>query len=294
MKQIEAELLDRLKTRLQLSQSRVYALIDQKVRTAHLPRRLAAIALAAERGINISRFASPEDLAEMRQAGNRSPAVSLADLPPVSPATTSKATRVKKRSAKRGPGSNTVFVVHGRDGQLREAMFAFLRSIALKPFEWNQVIRMTGQASPYIGTILDTAFREAAVVVVLLTPDDEAQLKRAFWTPRDKIEEKKLTGQPRPNVLFEAGMALGRNPDSTVLVQIGEVRQFSDVAGRHLVHMTNDTGARQELAIKLRTAGAAVDLDGRDWMNAGDFSFPLDAGRSKNRRKVRGKESRSK
>lgn len=284
---IDADLLERLKSRLNLSQSRVYALIDQKVRTASLPRRLAAIAVAAERGINISRFATAEDLAEMRQAGNRSSAVSLADLPPVYPASSAKpvAKKAKAQKKKKGPGGNKVFVIHGRDGRLRHSMFTFLRSIGLDPLEWTRLIQMTGQGSPYIGTILDTAFREAAAVVVLLTPDDEAQLKREFWSQREDAKEKRLTGQARPNVLFEAGMALGRNPQSTVLVQVGEVRQFSDVAGRHLVHLSDDTGTRQELAIKLRTAGATVDLDGRDWMTAGDFSFPTKSKKKKKKGK---------
>ncbi|MEI2722671.1 MAG: hypothetical protein V9H26_03745 [Verrucomicrobiota bacterium] len=44
----------------------------------------------------------------------------------------------------------------------------------------EQAIKMTGQPSPYVGTILETAFREAAAIVVLFTPDDEARLRRNF------------------------------------------------------------------------------------------------------------------
>ena len=74
-------------------------------------------------------------------------------------------------------------------------------------------------------------------VVVLLTADDEALLRRRFRKAKEPIHEINLTGQARANVLFEAGMALGRKPESTVLVQIGEVRPFSDIAGRHIVHL---------------------------------------------------------
>jgi hypothetical protein len=36
-------------------------------------------------------------------------------------------------------------------------------------------------------------------------------------------------------VLFEAGLAMGRHPRKTVLVQVGKSKPFSDVDGRHMV-----------------------------------------------------------
>lgn len=132
---------------------------------------------------------------------------------------------------------------------------------------------MTGQPSPYVGTILETAFREAAAVVVLLTPDDEAKLRKHFVVSRDPSYEKKLTGQARPNVLFEAGMAFGRDPNSTILMQIGDIRPFSDVAGRHILRMSNQATSRQELATKLANAGCNVNTSGSDWLTTGDFKL---------------------
>lgn len=52
----------------------------------------------------------------------------------------------------------TVFVVHGRDHELRDSMFAFLRAVELKPLEWGQARALTKKPSPYIGEILDIAF----------------------------------------------------------------------------------------------------------------------------------------
>jgi predicted nucleotide-binding protein len=274
MARIDQDLLDKLKARLGLSQSRIYAHIDTTGRSLHLPRHLAALALAAQRGINIHRYASPQDWADLRAAGGAARGAQAPQSPaPVAVASGGKVARKAKKKAKRGP-RNTVFVVHGRDTRLRDSMFEFLRAIGLKPLEWNQVIKLTRQASPYVGTILDTAFREAAAVVVLLTPDDEAQLKREFWSSRDGRDEKALTGQARPNVLFEAGLAFGRNPTSTILVEVGKVRPFSDVAGRHVVHLANAPHSRQELAMKLENAGCDVDRSGVDWLTAGDFEGP--------------------
>jgi predicted nucleotide-binding protein len=164
-----------------------------------------------------------------------------------------------------------VFVVHGRNLEARNSLFRFLRSIGLKPLEWSQAITETGKASPFIGEILDVAFSKAQAVVVLMTPDDVAQLRESFRSPSDPPYESQLTGQARPNVLFEAGMAIGRNPDRTVIVELGTVRPFSDIAGRHTIRLSNDSAARQELAQRLETAGCAVDLSGRDWHKEGDF-----------------------
>lgn len=279
MSRINQELLGRIKSKLGISQSRAYALIDEKVRSLALPRNLAAIALAAERGINISRFASREELAEIRSAG-----ASSAPAPVVVPGVGS-ALGTNGRSRARSPGTakakakatalprrgTTVFVVHGRNVAARDAVFAFLRAIGLQPLEWSQALKATGKPSPYVGEILDAAFRTAAAVVVLLTPDDEAMLKPMFLVKHDPSYEKKLTGQARPNVLFEAGMAFGKDANSTVLVQIGDVRPFSDVAGRHVLHLNNSAASRSEFATRLANAGCNVNTTGQDWFNVGDF-----------------------
>ena len=164
-----------------------------------------------------------------------------------------------------------VFVVHGRNDTAREAMFAFLRSIDLIPLEWNVAREDTGKPSPYIGEILQAAFSRAHAVVVLLTPDDEARLKPQFRADADPPYETQLTGQARPNVLFEAGMAMGGQPDRVVLVELGNLRPFTDIAGLHIVRMDNSSQRRQELAQKLRTAGCPINLNGESWHTAGDF-----------------------
>mgnify|MGYP000485185991 CR=1 FL=1 len=73
-----------------------------------------------------------------------------------------------------------VFVVHGRNLDVRDAMFGFLRTIGLEPIEWSTAISATGSASPYIGQALDAAFEMAQAVVVLLTPDDIAYLRPEY------------------------------------------------------------------------------------------------------------------
>jgi predicted nucleotide-binding protein len=110
-----------------------------------------------------------------------------------------------------------VFVVHGRNLAARTAMFTFLRAIGLAPIEWSEAIKLTGEASPYIGHILEAAFNAAQAIVVLLTPDDTAYLRSAY-------------------------------------------------------------AGGSELAERLRAAGCSVDLEGTDWLSAGDFALPSESG----------------
>ena len=71
--------------------------------------------------------------------------------------------------------------------------------------------------------------------MILLSPDEEAKIRPKFVSQTDKKKGQHLKGfQPRPNVMFEAGLALGAHSDKTILVQVGTVRDISDIAGKHM------------------------------------------------------------
>src|SRR5262249_34321503 len=149
--------------------------------------------------------------------------------------------------------------------------FVLLRAFGLNPMEWGEIISKTGKTSPYVGEILETGFRLARAVVAILTPDDLACLHPDFVEEDDPDYEKQATGQARPNVLFETGMALASHPDRTILVEIGKLRPFSDVAGRHSVKFDGSPNSRNVLAERLRTAKCAVNTTGVDWLTVGEF-----------------------
>jgi predicted nucleotide-binding protein len=161
--------------------------------------------------------------------------------------------------------------VHGRNVAARDALYAFLGAIGLRPLEFSEATMETRKGAPYVGEILDQAFAKVAAVLVLLTPDDEARLRPAFQEESDEAYEKEYTPQARQNVLFEGGMAFGRHPERTVLVQIGKSRPFTNVSGRHIVHLDNSAEKRKQLADKLAAAGCPVNLNGERWMRLGDF-----------------------
>lgn len=160
-----------------------------------------------------------------------------------------------------------VFVVHGRNESLTRAMFEFLRALGLDPQEWSELLASTGEATPYIGNVLDKGLKEAQAVVVLMSPDEVAYLYG------HSAEENESGLQARPNVLFEAGMAFALKGDKTILVEFGDLREISDLAGRHVVRMDNSTQKRNELAARLETAGCSVQRNRNHWHDAGDFSL---------------------
>jgi predicted nucleotide-binding protein len=164
-----------------------------------------------------------------------------------------------------------VFVVHGRDDRARREIFAFLRALGLTPIEWSKAVAATEKAAPFIGEVLEAGFSIAQAVIILLTGDDEAMLKAAYLTDDDPEYEKRLTPQPRPNVLFEAGMAFALHPEHTILVELGRIRPFSDVAGRLTVKLNDTASARNELAQRLEGAGCVVNRMGKDWLIEGQF-----------------------
>lgn len=163
-----------------------------------------------------------------------------------------------------------VFVVHGRNRKARNAMFEFLRALGLHPIEWIEAIAFTRKAAPYIGEILDAGLSAARAVVVVLTGDDEVRLKRKH--AGGDSSNGQLVPQARPNVIFEAGMALAKYPNRTVLVELGTCNVFSDISGRHTVRLDNSPEKRHDLALRLKNAGCEVSLERSDWYQTGDFS----------------------
>jgi predicted nucleotide-binding protein len=170
--------------------------------------------------------------------------------------------------------SRRVFVVYGRDRELRASMFAFLRAINLWPLEWSELVSSFGIGSPYIGELLDHAFDLCQAAVVLFTPDEQVALASHVGS-----HDREGGLQPRPNVIFEAGLALGRFPDRTVIVEIGSLRGISDLGGRQVTRLDDRTAdsraeMRHAFAEHLRAVGCDVQTTGTDWLHVGDFVPP--------------------
>ncbi|HVT12985.1 MAG TPA: nucleotide-binding protein [Fimbriimonadaceae bacterium] len=165
-----------------------------------------------------------------------------------------------------------VFVIHGRDLKAYAELRDFLRALDLKPIEWSQARVLTGQATPFTWEIVEAAFSKAAAIVALFTGDDEARLTERLRNNTPDEAESELQPQPRPNVIFEAGVAFGRHPESTIFVAKEKLRSLSDLDGRNFVYINDSIESKQELAQRLQSAGCAVDMHGADWHRANRFS----------------------
>ncbi|WP_342739390.1 nucleotide-binding protein [Bradyrhizobium sp. B117] len=261
MARINQALIAQIARRLGITPKAVYPRIVRVVNETGLERPQAALLLAMREGLNVNRFSTPDERAEVRGylgGGHRRRDPEEAPRP-AEPARRAAPAK-KSRRLTRG---KTIFVVHGRDNALRESMFAFLRSLGLEPLEWDQALRRARRgANPFVGDVIDRVMDQAQAVLVMFSPDDLVQLKDVFVDRHERNTEGRQQGQARPNVLFEAGLAMGRHQEKTVLVQIGAVKPFSDIGGRHMLRFDGSPGSRNNLVGRLEMLRCDLDTDG--------------------------------
>lgn len=268
MAKINQALLERLAGKLGVSKARIYSLIQQISAQNRIPRHLGALLLAGDNGISAQKYATTQDLADLRGIPSHV-SVALGEPAPV---------RVVARKGKPAKSvktkENTIFVVHGRDAKLRDAVYELLGSLGLKPQEWGHAIRSArGRGgNPYINDAVTKIMERAQAIVVLLSPDDEARLKPQFVAKHERSTEGKARGQARPNVIFETGIAIGAHHRKTLIVQAGDVKPFTDIGGMHILHLTGSDKSRNDFANRLEDLGCKIDRDGDHWLRAGDFS----------------------
>jgi predicted nucleotide-binding protein len=165
------------------------------------------------------------------------------------------------------PDPKRVFVIYGRNDKAFEAMKQFLRALGLKPYDFNELAAEQG-GSAFVGDIVLEGMKRSKAVIAMFTPDEKAELLPDFSGPHDAAHDLSRR-QARPNVIFEAGLALGHDAKKTIIVTLGsDVKLFSDVDGRHIVRLTNSPGARDAIRLRLKHLGCAVEESG-DWHSAG-------------------------
>jgi predicted nucleotide-binding protein len=165
--------------------------------------------------------------------------------------------------------SQKVFVVHGRDIKAKNLFFDFVRRLGLDPIEFEEAREIahqaTGEASPYVGKIVEHAMKEARGIIILLTPDEEVRLKSPL---RVSTDDKKRRFSARPNVIFEAGAALALYPERTIIIRMGNADIPSDLAGRHYVSLSNDVTQKTNVRSRLASVGYTMSDAKSDWLKS--------------------------
>ena len=164
-----------------------------------------------------------------------------------------------KTSMPKNRDDRSVFIVHGRDLYNRDALASLLKKMDIRPLSWTDA-EEHAEAHETL-KIVEAGLEVAQAVIVLFTPDDEARLHPRFHKEGEPSYEIEPTGQARPNVILEAGMAYAKDPARTIFACIGNLRPISDIAGIHFVNLDNEWDSRLSLRTRLRKAGVRLDLN---------------------------------
>ena len=140
--------------------------------------------------------------------------------------------------------SRKVFIVHGHEGEPREALSGFLRKIEFIPV-------ILHEQSNQGRTIIEKfeAHADVAFAVVLLTPDDVGGAKGSELKPR-----------ARQNVILELGYFIGKLGRRNVCaIKLGELEIPSDILGVVWTPFDEHGAWKTALAKELRDAGHDID-----------------------------------
>ncbi|PSR51976.1 hypothetical protein AHMF7605_29145 [Adhaeribacter arboris] len=147
--------------------------------------------------------------------------------------------------------NKSIFIVHGRDLQMREAVQSALRGLAL-PTVILEREDDNGQ------TVIEKFIKEAArceYAVILYSADDEGRLRS-----KGRSKETPLRLRARQNVVLELGYFLGKLDRKNIFVLHSEesIEQPSDFVG--VVYQSYDKAGKwkAKLVRELKTAGFKI------------------------------------
>lgn len=169
--------------------------------------------------------------------------------------------------------NNLVFVVHGRDRRPVEAVEQFLQFAGLKMLSWTEAVNLTRESQPHTFDVVKAGMDAAAAIIVIFSPDDQARLNPALT---NGVAQEEPRGQPRQNVLLEAGMAFAYARNRTVFIQSEPTRPISDIEGFNWVKLDGKWDSRKDLLNRLKHAGASIQLHDENLTHrlAGKFKVP--------------------
>jgi predicted nucleotide-binding protein len=140
--------------------------------------------------------------------------------------------------------SRKVFIVHGHEGEPREAVAGFLRKIDFAPVILRE---QTNQGRTIVEKFEDHA--DVDFAVVLLTPDDVGGPKGG-----------QLQSRARQNVVLELGYFIGKlGRENVCAIKSGDLEIPSDIFGVIWTDFDNRGAWKAALARELEDAGHTID-----------------------------------
>ena len=166
------------------------------------------------------------------------------ELLPVSDETRARSTQSAREVAS---FPNSVFIVHGHDGEAREAVARFVERLGF------HVVVLHEQSDKGM-TVIEKLEANSAVgfAVVLLTPDDEG---------REVGSKEPLSPRARQNVVLELGYFVGKLGRERVCAIYRGVEIPSDYLGVLYIPLDEGGAWKLRLARELKAAGFAVDMN---------------------------------
>ena len=149
--------------------------------------------------------------------------------------------QTKKLFGELEPGG--VFVVHGRNMQAANAVFQLVESMGIETRSLRSIEEEFKTSNSLWQTIY-IGIQLAEAVIVLLTPDDEAQLTGELGQSEPRM-------QARPNVFLELGLALGICPEKTILLNVPPSCMPTDLLGHLRIEVGDNEDWREVVETRL-------------------------------------------
>jgi predicted nucleotide-binding protein len=150
--------------------------------------------------------------------------------------------------------SRRVFIVHGRDHGLKEAVARLISKLGYQPV----ILHEQANRGQTVIEKFEAEAPDAAFAVILLTPDDQGSLR----TEKDSG----LKPRARQNVVFEFGYfagLIGRNRVAALVPEDEQPESPSDLSGLLYIQVRSeeDEGWRLKLAREMKAVGLDIDLN---------------------------------
>lgn len=156
--------------------------------------------------------------------------------------------RQSKQSNRHSIISNRVFLVHGRDNELKESTARFLEKIGLQPIILHE---QTNQGRTIIEKFEE--YSDVAFAVILMTPDDLGGIAAS---------KPDLNKRARQNVVLELGYFLGKLGRKNVAAIVkGDIELPSDYSGVVYIGIDMSDNWKLKLAKEMKASGLNIDLN---------------------------------